>query len=295
MKYVHGLIFQESSEDDYNFIQGYLGFENGEIFELEKGNLPSDINESDVLGKGIVLPTLVNPHTHIGDSIAKGYKFPEPITIENLLAPPNGLKHRILRESSEPDLINAMRVTLEDMIKVGITEFCDFRELGKPGVVQLKRALEGLPISSIIFGRPKGLEYVEHDFDELLSEVDGVGISSISDYEFEALVNISKHTKNNGKGLALHVSERVREDLDKVLELDPDFLIHMTKGTSNDFETLAEANIPVIICPRSNKFFGNTPNIAEMIDKNVTIALGTDNVMRDIEDGCYKWEENIKS
>ena len=140
MKYVQGLILQESPEDSetgYDFIQGYLGFENGEILEVEKGNLPSNINEKDVLGKGIVLPTLVNAHTHIGDSIAKGYKFPEPITIENLLAPPDGLKHRILRESSEPDLINAMRVTLEDMIKAGITEFCDFRELGRAGVVQL--------------------------------------------------------------------------------------------------------------------------------------------------------------
>ena len=154
------------------------------------------------------------------------------------MAPPDGLKHRILRESSEPDLINAMRVTLEDMIKAGITEFCDFRELGRAGVVQLKRALEGSPINSIIFGRPKGLEYIEQEFDELLSEVDGIGISSISDYEFEVLVNISKHTKNAGRGLALHVSERVREDLDKVLDLDPDFLIHMTKRTYNDFETL---------------------------------------------------------
>jgi len=279
MKYVQGLILQESSEDDFNFIEGYLGFDDGKIVEVEEGKIPSEINESDVIGKGVVLPTLANPHTHIGDSVAKGIEFPEPVTIESLLAPPDGLKHRILRESSETDLINAMKATLEDMVRAGISEFCDFREMGTDGVKQLKSAVEGVPINPVIFGRPSGLDYEVQEFNDLLTEVDGVGISAISDYDEDVLVKITEHTKKAGKGLALHVSERVREDLDKVLELTPDFLIHMTKGTSDDFGNLKEANVPVIICPRSNLFFGNTPDIEQMLDNDLTMALGTDNVM----------------
>jgi cytosine/adenosine deaminase-related metal-dependent hydrolase len=282
MKYVKGQIFQEHPEDaetGFDFIRGYLGFENGEIFEVVEGNIPAEIDEKDVMGKGIIIPTFTNPHTHIGDSIAKGIKFTEPVTIESLLAPPDGMKHRILRESSETDLINAMRVTLDEMIRAGITEFCDFRELGVKGVAQLKSALQGSPIDAKIFGRPMGLEYDEPEFDKLISEVDGIGISSISDYKFEDLVKISNCTKNARKDFALHASERVREDLVKVLELKPDFIVHMTKGIPEDFQTLAELDIPVITCPRSNLFFQNTPNIAGMLNYKLTIALGTDNVM----------------
>jgi cytosine/adenosine deaminase-related metal-dependent hydrolase len=282
MKYVQGLIFQETPElsnDGFGFIEGYIGFDNGTIIEIGNGELPPYKKNKDLLGKGIVIPTLVNPHTHIGDSIAKGIKIPEFVTIESLLGPPNGLKHRILRESSEKELITAMKLTMKDMVQAGTSEFCDFRELGKAGVTQLKTANEGLPIRSIIFGRPQELEYIEHEFRELLTEVDGIGISSISDYNYEVLEKIANKTKAAEKGVALHASERVREDINRVLDLKPDFLIHMTKGTPEDFQNLNNNDIPVIICPRSNLFFGNTPPISRMLEEDLTIGLGTDNVM----------------
>jgi cytosine/adenosine deaminase-related metal-dependent hydrolase len=184
-----------------------------------------------------------------------------------------------LRAAQEPELVEAMRATQREMLYSGISGFCDFREEGLKGVLQLKAANEGLPVDTIIFGRPKGQSYDKAELDALLQQVDGIGISSISDYEYSELEKISNHTRSSGKGFALHASERVHEDLDRVLDLKPDFLIHMTKGTPADFEVLAAEDVPVILCPRSNKFFGNTPNISGMLEKKVTIGLGTDNVM----------------
>ncbi len=282
MKYVQGLILHEpESSDDapYEFIEGYLGFEDGVLHEISGGSPPSTIDKDDILGKGIIIPTLINPHTHIGDSIAKGFEFPAHATIESLFAPPDGLKHKLLRAAQEPELIAAMRDTQREMLHLGISGFCDFREEGLKGVLQLKAANEGLPIETIIFGRPKGQYYDKEELDALLQQVDGIGISSISDYEYSELEKISKHTRSSGKRFALHASERIHEDLDRILNLKPDFIIHMTKGTSEDFEILAAEDVPVILCPRSNRFFGNTPDISGMLEKKVTIGLGTDNVM----------------
>jgi cytosine/adenosine deaminase-related metal-dependent hydrolase len=53
----------------------------------------------------------------------------------------------------------------------------------------------------------------------------------------------------------------------------------MTRGTDSDFETLAELGIPVVVCPRSRVFFNNIPNISNMLDKGVTVVLGSDNAM----------------
>lgn len=287
MKYVKGLILQEPTQPDdapLEFIEGYLGFQDGVIQELSSGSLPTNVDKADILGKGIVIPTLINPHTHIGDSIAKGLELPEHPTIESLLAPPDGLKHKILRESNEAELIEAMRVTLREMLNSGIAGFADFRELGLKGVMQLRTAVEGLPITPIIFGRPQDQHYHQEELEQLLPQVDGIGISSISDYEYSELEKISELARSSDKRFALHVSERVREDLGLVLDLKPDFLIHMTKGTDDDFEVLGAEGVPVVICPRSNLFFGNTPNIAGMLENNVTVGLGTDNVMLNAPD-----------
>jgi cytosine/adenosine deaminase-related metal-dependent hydrolase len=107
----------------------------------------------------------------------------------------------------------------------------------------------------------------------------GIGISSITDWDYGELEKISNTTKQHDKLFALHASERIHEDLDKIVNLNPDFLVHMTRGTDSDFEALAELGIPVVVCPRSRIFFNNIPNISNMLDKGVTVVLGSDNAM----------------
>jgi cytosine/adenosine deaminase-related metal-dependent hydrolase len=38
-------------------------------------------------------------------------------------------------------------------------------------------------------------------------------------------------------------------------------------------------DLPVVVCPRSNMFFGMVPPLARMVKAGVTVALGTDNAM----------------
>ncbi len=265
MKYVSGQIYRGE-----RFEEGYIGFEDGIIKEIGKGI------KKDSVAKGIIVPTFVNTHIHIGDAVIQ-----EEIKggIEEIVAPPNGLKHRILRKTPPETMIGTMKAVAEKMFLSGIECFSDFREGGVEGVNLFKKALKGSPLSYKVFGRPAALKYDEYEMEELLKNADGIGLSAISDWTPDDIKRISVHAKREKKSFALHASERVREDIDSILDLKPDFLIHMTEAKESDLEICAENDVPIIVCPRSEVFFGHVPDIPKMLEKGVTLALGTDNAM----------------
>lgn len=271
MAYVEGLIYQESG-----FIKGFMEFEDGKVIDVSSGKAPK-AEQHKILAKGVVLPLLANCHTHLGDAIAHGRKMTGDI--ESLVAPPNGLKFKILRESDPEDLISAMQQAVRKMLNTGTGSFIDFREEALSGVELLSKAVSELPINTIIMGRPKQLKYSSDELNKLLPKVNGIGLSSLSDWEYSEIKKIAKTTRQHNKLFAMHACERKHENLDQILDLKPDFLVHMTHGTDADYETLAELNIPVVLCPRSNIFFKHLPNIPRMLKKGVILVLGTDNAM----------------
>ncbi len=265
MKYVSGQILQED-----RFFKGYIGFEDGIIQEVGKGS------RDDAITKGIIIPTFVNAHTHVGDAVIKeGVRG----SLEELVAPELGLKHRVLRDTPAHEIIEAMRDYLSKMVEAGTGCFCDFREFGTEGLEQLNKALEGLPLKPIALGRPKGMKYSKSEVEALLQNADGIGLSAISDWDEHEIERIAEHVNNKGKVFALHASEGTRENIDTILDLKPDFLIHMTKASDSDLELCADNEIPIIICPRTSMFFGAEPPIKKMVKKGICLALGTDNAM----------------
>ncbi|MFQ6060096.1 MAG: amidohydrolase family protein [Thermoplasmata archaeon] len=252
------------------FQQGSIEFDEEGIKDISKQKSKHPIAE------GLVLPLFVNPHTHIGDSFIK-----EEVrgTMEEIVAPPEGLKHRLLEKASDKEIVNGMREAIAQMRDSGISHFVDFREGGVKGVSLLYQAALGFALTPVVYGRPLGMEYDRNEMEPLLRVVDGVGISSCLDWDPSVLEKIRADVKRLGKGFALHASERVREDIDTLLDLEPDFFVHMLEATDSDLERCADAGIPVVVCPRSSAFFGKIPDIERMLDKGVTVALGTDNVM----------------
>ncbi len=269
MEYVSGEIFTVNG-----FERGYLGVENHKIMDCGKGNPPKK-----PIHKGLIVPTLVNAHTHIGDSFIRKRNLKLPRNVEDLVAPPDGLKHRLLKETSDQEIIGGMRKSIDEMTKTGISYFCDFRENGLQGINHLKKALEKTNISPVILSRPNQLTYNKDEIDLLLKNSQGIGLSSITDWEYSEIEKIAKRTKKRKKTFAMHTSERIREDIDLVLNLKPDFLIHMVKATESDLIRAKDANIPIAVCPRSNAFFGLKPNIKMMKKIGIDIMIGTDNAM----------------
>jgi len=239
MEYVSGEIFTVNG-----FKRGYLGVENHRIMDRGK------------------------------DSNLK-----LPRNVEDLVAPPDGLKHRLLKETSDQEIVDGMRESIDEMTKTGISHFCDFRENGLQGINHLKKALVNSNISPIILSRPNQLTYNRDEVDLLLKNSQGIGLSSITDWKYSEIEKIAKHIKKRKKTFAIHASERIRENIDQILDLKPDFLIHMNCATESDLICVKDSNVPVVVCPRSNAFFGLKPNIELMNEIGIDIMLGTDNAM----------------
>ena len=236
---------------------GYMLVEDNAAVEVGGGDCPV---EPDV--RGVVLTGVVNGHTHCADY---GLSIPPGMSLEELVAPPDGLKHRYLKEASDEELSASMARFSADSRASGASAFVDFREGGLHGC----RLLRAAAPDAVILGRPLSPEFDPEEVAGILEVADGIGISSVSDME----------AREERKAFAIHVSERVREDIDFVLSLDPAFVVHMCEATDDDLAKCAEAEVPIVVCPTSNAYFGKVPPIARAEAAGADLALGTDNGM----------------
>ncbi len=256
--------------DGRGFREGTVGWEEDVIVEAHPGRA------RDALAHGLVIPGLWNAHTHLGDAIVtqelRG-------SIEDLVAPPNGLKHRILAKAKDEAVVAAMRRAMATMLRTGTTGFSDFREGGLRGLRQLYAALAVVPLDGVALGRPQGLTYDAREVAALLRASDGIAVSSYVDWPAAELEKLAADVHRARKAFAIHCSERIREDIDKVLDLKPAFLVHMVQATDADLQRVADEEVPIVICPRSNAFFGLTADLPRMLAAGVELRLGTDNAM----------------
>ena len=211
-----------------------------------------------------------NAHTHIADTVAMDIDAPG--SLAELVAPPDGLKHRLLRATGGDDMIRAMRGTADVMRMTGTSGFADFREGGLAGVAALKAALNGAGMDVVIFGRDGGE-----------ADADGLGISSVREHGALTQEMVDR-ARSAGKMVALHAGEKHSNDVEEAIALEPDLLVHCTHATDRQLRMIADAGIPVAVCPRSNWRLGvassaDFPPIRRMLDTGCTVFLGTDNVM----------------
>ncbi|MFT4946884.1 MAG: cytosine/adenosine deaminase-related metal-dependent hydrolase, partial [Natronomonas sp.] len=169
---------------EFEPVEGRVVVEDGEILDIEERTAHSE---------DIILPAFVNAHTHIGDSIAK--EAGEGLSLEELVAPPDGLKHRLLRQASNEELVAAMSRTLSFMEQSGTAAFIEFREGGVEGVEAIEEALDGHDIESVILGRETAAA---------MEAADGFGASGANDADFS---HERSETAEAGKLFGIHAGE----------------------------------------------------------------------------------------
>ncbi len=253
METYEGTIF---AGDSFNPVRGRVVVEDGRIEAVE---------ETATEATDIVLPAFVNAHTHIGDSVAT--EAAVGLSLDEAVAPPNSEKHRRLAAASHADLVAAMRRTLRYMAQTGTAAHLDFRESGESGAEALREAASETATDAFIFGSGPA---------SVLEIADGYGASGANDDEFD---DERAAAREANKPFAIHAGEPDATDIHPALDLEPDLLVHMVHATDEHLDRVADQEIPVVACPRTNAVLDvGRPPLSDLLD-HTTVALGTDNVM----------------
>ena len=249
--------------------------------------------------KGLLLiPGLINSHTHIGDSVAKDVELNK--STDSKIHPMFGIKQKILRETEPKKLILFMRKSAKSMIKKGITTFVDFRESGLEGILLIQKALSGIPIRVVILGRIEFYQTINdikkntpipksylNQLESVLKNCDGLGISGSNENSDSVLRQLSKTKKIR----AIHCAETKQSYLkskqitkktepQRCMLLKPNFLVHMTYASKSDLRLVSKKINGIVVCPRANASLAEgIPDIVQMMKMNCNVAIGTDNIM----------------
>lgn len=256
--------------------RGYALFRSGRLVETGAPGTAST-GGSPVPKSGIVVPSPVNGHTHLGDAVAT--REPAHVPIAEIVRPPDGYKFRLLRDTPARAKRTAMRAALGRMAREGVAATIDFREEGLAGVRLLRAAAERQSVRTVILGRPLARPLDLEELRALLDVADGVGLSAVGEEGAEFRRAIADACRSRGKFYGLHASESAREDPEQYLDPRPDLLIHLAEATAEDLARVAEAGVTVSVCPRSNALFGRHPDLATFASAGVRTMLGTDNAM----------------
>jgi len=284
--------------NDLKFIKKTNVQISGHTFQKISSKISSTKNKVINCDGLLLIPGLINSHTHIGDSIAKDIALNK--NTDSKIHPVFGIKQKILKETKPKVLSHFMRKTVKSMLKKGITTFVDFREGGLEGVLLLQKTLSDLPIRAIILGRiefyqsksqiKKNVALPKSNLNQLeflIKNCDGLGISGSNENSNSTIRQFSKTKKIR----AIHCAETkqsylISKQLTKKTEpercilLKPDFLVHMTYATKSDLKFVSKKIKGIVVCPRANASLAEgIPNVDQMLKAKCNVAIGTDNVM----------------
>lgn len=283
-------------EKNYRKISGIIFY--GKKPELIKGSIYIDennniynIKKENVNSNYWIVPKFINMHTHIGDSVLKdpvlGIKnnITYQSNLDYLIKPPMGIKHKILSQKKDIDIIKSITNSLNEMYMNGTNLLIDFREGGMNGIIQVKNALKAVnnKVKALILSRPtKAISEftTKNELKKLIGESDGFGISGFNDMEENIIYKLKEIAYMKKKIIAIHSGEKNNNDIKKAIDLNPNLLIHMNNASNRDLRLVKDKNIPIVICPRSNMITGvKMPPVKKMLEYDICIGIGTDNIM----------------
>ncbi len=295
----------------------------------------------------LIIPGLVNSHTHIGDAIGKDIS--SNADLDTRVHPNHSIKKTILEKTETDQLKQLMKNAAITMLNKGITTFVDFREGGLAGINLLQTAIKDIPIKSIILGRidfndfyinmldkkkvtivskqPRNFRAKKNELKEkkiykigkkISNLCSGFGISGANENDDNMLTiyknvvkDTNKHKTCNKKEksiVAIHAAESIqtvkeslknteKTEIERTIStLDPDLYIHVTNPIKHDLDILHSRNKGIVVCPRANGILGvGFVPLRKIIERGLTIAIGTDNIMLNSPDVFKEMDFLLKS
>jgi 5-methylthioadenosine/S-adenosylhomocysteine deaminase len=268
----------------------------GEILELGDGITADE--ELDASG-GLVMPGLVNAHTHVAMTLLRGYADDKPLGAwlqEDIWPAEAQLTPEDIRIGTELGLL--------EMIRSGTTTFADMY-FEVPEVVD---AIESAGLRArvghgvVTIGRESEAAHADaQESIDVAREYDGAADGrvrtafmphSLTTVGSEYLDEYVPKAREAGVPVHFHANETVDEVTPIVEEhgirpleyaqerglLEPeDFIAHAVHTDETEHELLAETGAGVVHCPASNmKLASGMAPVQDMLDAGVTVGIGTD-------------------
>ncbi len=270
---------------------GYVAWEDGRIVEIGRGR--ADRHHEGA----IILPGLVNAHSHLEYAVYAGFGDGRPFG--DWLATHIGRKRKLDREG----MLASARLGAAESLAAGITATADYSFSGTAAAAADDLGLRAI-VYLEVFG---GADDAEARFGELRAGVEEtelvrIGISPHAPYT--CTLDAYRYCLSLGIPVGTHLAESDGENewlehgtgplsvaRDVLVEptgkravatleavLGPELLsAHCVTAEAGEIAALAEADVPVAHCPRSNALLGcGTAPLGAMRDAGIRIGLGTD-------------------
>jgi 5-methylthioadenosine/S-adenosylhomocysteine deaminase len=270
--------------------------ETGEI--LAVGNVPSGDETLDAT-EGLVMPGLVNAHTHLAMTLLRGYADDKPLASwlrEDIWPVEDVLESEDIRAGAALGALES--------IEAGTTGLCDMyfhvpeivdaieqtglRARVGHGIVTVGKDTdegradfeEGLAVAREQDGAADGrisTAFMPHS----LTTVEGEELDEFVPGAREADVPVHLHANETREEVGPIVDEHGTRPLEYAAEhgllAETDFIAHGTHLDATEIDLLAERGAGVVHCPASNmKLASGIAPVQELLDAGVTVGLGTD-------------------
>jgi cytosine/adenosine deaminase-related metal-dependent hydrolase len=267
------------------------------------------------LGDALLLPGLVNVHTHLELTMMRG--FLEDLDFAHWIMRLNKVKRAVLDRET---MLDAARLGIVEGLRAGITTYADTCDSGVAFDAMLEAGVRGIMYQEVFGPDPAscdeslaGLRDKMAALRQRQTTLVRAGVSPHAPYTVcDALyVAVAKFAASDGWPVAVHIAEseherqlvergagifadglrtrgidivpRARSSIELlaktgVLARNP-LLIHCVRLDERDVAAIAASGSPVAHCPVSNAKLGHgTAPLLELLEANVTIGIGSDSV-----------------
>ncbi len=280
-----------------DIIRGNVYVEDNHIREVGDVKVEADIVID--AREMIVMPGLINTHTHVGMTDMRG--IADDVNLENFLT-------KMWKEEAKrgrDDIYRGAKLGIEEMLRTGTTTFVDMysdedviakavKELGIRAYLGWAVVDEEITTQA---GSPlKNAEKFVREFmdDELVTPL--IAPHAVYTCSEETLLKSKEIADQYDVMMTMHVSEtrkevyehrkkmglRPVEWLEKIGFLNPRLIaVHLVWLTLHEIKLLAKNDVRASHNPTSNMKLGNGGSmpLVEMLQNNITITLGTDSAV----------------
>lgn len=267
------------------------------------------------LGDAVLLPGLVNAHTHLELTAMRG--FLEGLDFVTWIRQLTAARAAVLDEAA---MLDSARLGLAEGLQAGITTYADTCSSGVVIHAMRELGVRGIMYQEVFGPAPEqrdaslaGLMAAIDRLRPLESDLVRLGVSPHAPYTVsdDLMIDASAYAVRHGLPVAIHLAES-REEIAFLREGEGPFatalrargidvvrrshspvhwlvelgvvlahplLIHCVQVDDTDIAFIAENGCPVAHCPASNAKLGHgIAPIREMLGKDVVVGLGSDSV-----------------